>query len=1743
MPSRTVQIKGSVLIDKVKISAAARKALQNITLNIDDKSLQNALSGVNQKIRNIAGTVQKLGSGGGSGNGGVQRLATSLTSVSQAASGANRNLKNTELQILQVLRKASAFRVSTIIINNFVNAITNGFSAFVAFDKALRNINKIAQLNDADLQRLGGTILQLASQYNQSASAALEAFRTISQLGFASRAQEVDVFRKALLIAQTSTLDLKGSIDLLVSVANQQGISFDAAARKIAEFSAIEDASAIDIKDLAEITSRAGTSIAQSFKSSAEAAGLFAAVAERTRAGGAVVGTFAKTLIARLGGANKDVTKTFNDLGVSISDATGKLKDPIQLLSELKVALTGFSEEDIGNVLGKIGGIRQIEQFRALLDSLGDGVTKTGRAFQLASAATASYSSQVVKADQDSKSFAAQLTKIKNSLLTTLAEGSQTTILPFFEKLISVGNTLASVFGGVGKAFDALFTGTGIAAFSLILNNLSEGRLRNKISNFSSAASINRVNSGLGLRPTNPSITGTAESDLLRIIKIKDAEKTQLLARIGASNARDRFFDPLQVGSTARTANAAGAFFDKKRFVSSTVDKNGQLASVESPVIQSRVVGKAASAVAKTLGVVNIAMAKFGEAVPPFSLRAVALGLGFNIVGGGIEQFGESLQLSGDKTKDAIGTLVKSAGDATSTFGMMLPFGVQIAAVSAALKFAGNVAADTFEAIKVKGGDLAATFEFLSKRGAEAPEVKRELNVQRILKETQRQEFTPEFKNDAERIATVLGQVSASIKERAAAIPDALERQKFAARQFASELQNLEKVFPGVQDALLGRVNKGGLKTTGLLQNENFRSLIPSQTFADSLAEAVKGLGGDDIKNSTNAINVLAAAAAQLTPEETALAYARNRTAAASEEDLDAEKELRKVKKELAISSLELIKAEQDLISNRRNLSDLESFNKTFELQKQISNARIAALKEEYEGIKAINDQRDASRRSNIETEILSLEAQKADIPKSALDFIERVNNIDAQIKAKTDELGKDRPVSRDKEDELKLKLQTSINEAEAQNIELQSRLVELTRKNSLDRINDEGELSRVLLETSDAAQQLGLTLKEALAPEVAKQQASISIESAQIRLQLAKRELDVMKEANKEGLRREIIELKGRVGSRSPEDIQKNGTKEEQADLAKLKKLEDDYNHGRLEDTQAIKDATLKVFVEEKKLEQARISGATSILKAERDLARDRISTAATLIVKTRELRDTIRSTFTAQKSLTDAIRGKIDEAAQNIKSKRSDLSSAFDNLRSAREGLFNALRQGADGFSEYSLSVAKANVESQKILGAFFGIRDEAVALKTAFDQTISAAQLAGATEQQLSKLRADSAKEQLSLFTDLLSQQRSKAEQFFTSSAEDRLGFVQGLASINQIVAQFNGNIENFRNLNEGQLNSFGKSLISIPQDIREKIVGALDQLPNGVGIGGLTADQIKEVLQGGALGKSQGLGIESLSEDIKTVAELTKQSVELDKSNLAANQQQINDARIAVENAKEQVLIAKVALQQAQNDAIKTQAAIREVTNTLNSQIGEYRSEFKAEVQRIVNSNLTAVEKTAALAELSKAAQEKIADSISNIAGLVNSITPGGPSSVSTVRAGIPTGGASGQDLLNTVLPAFSDSVGKLTSELGLSRAANQSVAENLGEASRQLGTVATNLLNRSTQKLEEIKAEVTINQDQKITVTGAAEFSQRILSELQKRGFVTQDQIGNIEETILEITRQLISEGIARYSDFPSLTGR
>lgn len=462
----------------------------------------------------------------------------------------------------------------------------------------------------------------------------------------------------------------------------------------------------------------------------------------------------------------------------------------------------------------------------------------------------------------------------------------------------------------------------------------------------------------------------------------------------------------------------------------------------------------------------------------------------------------------------------------------------------------------------------------------------------------------------------------------------------------------------------------------------------------------------------------------------------------------------------------------------------------------------------------------------------------------------------------------------------------------------------------------------------------------------------------------------------------------------------------------------------------------------------------------------------------------------------------------AELLKSRQDQLTalsnSAVENkqaIEGAKQAVIESNKAIGDAFRQYAQAVGDvisatvnyrkqltlSSIEADNIRGKFGSINDRLKATVDVFRDAERAALEAGAGEKLIADLRKESIKEQISLLNELLNNQKREAESFFTSSRSSQADLFQGVQAISSLVESgaFQG----------GDINALGNQLLGLPEQLRSNIDQALSTLQNlGVGVGGMTADDIRNRINEAVLGTSSELGIDPLTEVQERIAVLTEEQASLQLEAIVAANEQVRLAKEQLAETRASRELAKIQLDRLGEEGMRIAGSIAELsskietvslgrvsassTGNIQNRSEMYRRSFEAGSQ-----NLAATRGAAGAASLALSNTTTSLD----VANRGSNISRDGSQQTTN-------------DLLNDLRSAIVDGFSIINDSL------DQVVINTTSTATG--ATVATG------GQTSPIEFTVNVTGEQIVRVTGIAEGTQQIVdSIIQTFGpFVTEDEV-------------------------------
>jgi TP901 family phage tail tape measure protein len=348
----------------------------------------------------------------------------------------------------QFLRRMAQFAILLPIFATLNQAIQGSVKFMAEFELELAKIVRIdpSKLTDR-MSEISDTALQIAKDFGSTGDKVIGSIRIFKQAGD-SIEEAMDKARVATLASVVTTLDLANAQEILIAVNKQFANEALTNEEVLDKLTKAEDSAAITAQDMAEALRTGGNALSFAAKSFDDAIGLISALREQTRKSGREVGTFFKTLSARILAAGESKS-AIEALGVTVVNLDGSLRPLLSILSDLAIKFDTLTESEAASAAKAIAGVRQFESFIATLQSV-------GRAQELSAGSAGA-------ADTAQKQLAVTsetLTFKTNQMISSFQKLAQTSgesgLLDIFKQAADFASEIAEALGAAVTVADKL---------------------------------------------------------------------------------------------------------------------------------------------------------------------------------------------------------------------------------------------------------------------------------------------------------------------------------------------------------------------------------------------------------------------------------------------------------------------------------------------------------------------------------------------------------------------------------------------------------------------------------------------------------------------------------------------------------------------------------------------------------------------------------------------------------------------------------------------------------------------------------------------------------------------------------------------------------------------------------------------------------------------------------------------------------------------------------------------------------------------------------------------------------------------------------------------------------------------------------------------------------------------------------------------------------------------------------------
>lgn len=424
-------------------SAAAKdygEQLRNLAEAQRNASSYDELKNLNKQFKSITSEASRLGVTGKSAGDEFKRAFMQIGQFSQIYGG----------------------------IDKFIGTVSNAVTELKEMDDILTEISKVSEMSGSQLRQLGEDAFGYANKYGKTVTDYLEGVTEMNRSGYYGQ-QGIDLANTSVL-AQAAG-DMTANVANAYLLATNASYEYAGSAEKLNAVldgqNMITNRNSVDMTDMAEATTQAGSMAAQAGVEVDQLSALIGTAVSRTKKSGNEIGTALKALFINLQNTqNSKIVGTFDNLGISMTKMVGDselLKTPIELIKELSDAYNTLPDGSVmkADILTNIGGKHHANVLSSILSGYGD-YEKMLKDYSEGSGSAA------VEAEKSANNWSGSLNKLSNSWTE------------FIGNFVKSDQVIAGIKGvnGLVDAMDSLVTtlgpigtiGAGAGIFSFFKN-------------------------------------------------------------------------------------------------------------------------------------------------------------------------------------------------------------------------------------------------------------------------------------------------------------------------------------------------------------------------------------------------------------------------------------------------------------------------------------------------------------------------------------------------------------------------------------------------------------------------------------------------------------------------------------------------------------------------------------------------------------------------------------------------------------------------------------------------------------------------------------------------------------------------------------------------------------------------------------------------------------------------------------------------------------------------------------------------------------------------------------------------------------------------------------------------------------------------------------------------------------------------------------------------------------------------
>ena len=297
----------------------------------------------------------------------INNVTRSVNNMGRSAQTASTQMEEFGRQSALAVRRFAAFSTVTSVIFGVTNAIKNGVTAFIDYDKELVRLQQVTGESAAGLKGLSSTITDLATKLGISSSELITVSSTLAQAGLTARDTEKALKALALSSLAPSFDDMNKTVEGSIALMRQFGINAGDLDKALGSVNAVAARFAVEASDIITAIQRTGGVFATASKGVSEGTdalnefiSVFTSIRATTRESAETIATGLRTIFTRI--QRESTVDALKGLGIELRNAEGKFVGAYEAVRRLSEGLSKIDPRsaEFAKISEELGGFRQI---------------------------------------------------------------------------------------------------------------------------------------------------------------------------------------------------------------------------------------------------------------------------------------------------------------------------------------------------------------------------------------------------------------------------------------------------------------------------------------------------------------------------------------------------------------------------------------------------------------------------------------------------------------------------------------------------------------------------------------------------------------------------------------------------------------------------------------------------------------------------------------------------------------------------------------------------------------------------------------------------------------------------------------------------------------------------------------------------------------------------------------------------------------------------------------------------------------------------------------------------------------------------------------------------------------------------------------------------------------------------------------------------------------------------------------